>query len=95
MLAQLVNLAGKYVRFKKSQCFELNASAHLLGGILRPYVLWRLTLGFTGAALCLTGYSAIAFAVLLVSELLGRWLFFVSVVPTNIASKFLGMKKAA
>ncbi len=71
-LAQLVNLAGKYVRFKKSQGSSSTRLPNYLAGFLRPYVLWRLALGFTGAALCLTGYSAIAFAVLLVSELFGR-----------------------
>jgi hypothetical protein len=45
--------------------------------------------------LIIAGHTSAAFLTLLIAEVLGRWLFFVSVVPTNMASMFIGVKEAA
>jgi len=98
--AQLLNQAVRFFWMTASDSFELQASARLLsttlasrflargallifGGILLP-LLWPTTLG-TYASLALT----------LGGEILGRYLFFISVVPKNMAASYLSVGKAA
>lgn len=70
-------------------CFRLRAA-----GMLRHFGLWAIAL-----ALIMQGLSqwllagGLIFAVAL--ELLGRWLFFVSVVPKNMAAPYLRERRAA
>jgi len=99
--AQLLNLASKFLWLTRSEVFELQASARLLSTTLAPglqlraillisggIVLPLLTRGRVGALIALT--------VVLAGELLGRYLFFVSVVPKNMAATYLvAGKKAA
>lgn len=97
---QLLNQAARFFWLSASDTFEMQASAKLLsttlaslfllrgallilGGIVLP-VLWPTALGTT-----------ISLALGLAGELLGRYLFFVSVVPKNIAASYLPMGKAA
>jgi formate dehydrogenase iron-sulfur subunit len=96
LLQQLIKLLW----LASSKTFELSASLQLLSTALyRPYVL-RLA-GLLGLSLLLfvSGggfYTALAvFAVSLAIEILGRWLFFVSVVPKNIAATYLHTQEAA
>lgn len=92
--AQLANQSLKFFRLVRSRSFERHASAKLLSTTLAPLVLWRGAFLITGGMLLplyLAG-SAGATAALLVSlagEILGRYLFFVSVVPKNIALSYL------
>jgi DMSO reductase anchor subunit/ferredoxin len=91
--AQLVTQAGKFLWLSRSETFELRSSSLLLAGRLRPLFSLRLAiLVGAGIAAPLTGasplVSAIAFAAALTGEILGRYLFFVSVVPKSIASSF-------
>jgi len=97
---QLLNIAVKFLWLVSSDAFELKASARLLALQLRPLLLLRcalLVLGGVVLLLCsqsVTGL-AIAFAAAFCGEILGRYLFFVSVVPKNMASSYLGSQKVA
>ena len=92
--AQLANQSLKFFRLVRSRSFERQASAKLLSTTLAPLVLWRGAFLIAGGMLLplyIAG-SAGAIAALSVSlagEILGRYLFFVSVVPKNIALSYL------
>jgi formate dehydrogenase iron-sulfur subunit len=98
--AQLLNQAVRFFWMTASDLFELQASARLLstslasrfltrgallilGGIVLP-LLWPTTVG-----------TYAAFVLALGGEILGRYLFFVSVVPKNMAASYLSAGKAA
>jgi formate dehydrogenase iron-sulfur subunit len=93
-LAQLATQSLKFLRLSQSEVFELRASSLLLSGRLRPMFLTRLTLliAVCVATPMFTSQAAsIGILVLaLGGEWLGRWLFFVSVVPKNTAAAFSG-----
>jgi DMSO reductase anchor subunit len=88
-VAQLLNHVWKFVRLIRSEEFELQASARLLSNELSRLFLTRLALtAVGGAVLGFAGYPLAGFAAALAGEILGRYLFFVSVVPKNMAMKF-------
>jgi DMSO reductase anchor subunit len=96
--AQLVTQAGKFLWLSQSETFELRSSSLLLAGRLRFLFGTRLAiLILAGILLPITGHlTIVAFAGALAGELLGRYLFFVSVVPKNIAAAFTsGARRAA
>jgi DMSO reductase anchor subunit len=98
--AQLLTQTLKLLWMSRSEYFELQASALLLSGLLRRAFLLRLGLLIVaGIVLPLeadsTPIAAAALALALGGELLGRWLFFVSVVPKNIAAAFTTLGRAA
>jgi len=83
----------KFLWLSRSEVFELRASSLLLSGRLQNLFLTRLAvLAFAGVLLPLfasRGWMvAVAFAMALGGEWLGRYLFFVSVVPKSIAAAF-------
>lgn len=80
----------RFLWLSHSEQFELRASARLLSGRLRAFFVLRLaTLIVAGIVLPLvSGPGAVTLALALLGEWLGRWLFFVSVVPKNIAAAF-------
>ena len=87
--AQLLNCLLKFTMMSASDDFELRASARLLAHDLRGPFLGRLALLLTGGiVLPLTGHAVYGFAASLAAELFGRYLFFVSVVPKNMAASF-------
>ncbi len=94
-LGQLANQSLKFFRLVRSRSGERRASAHLLSTTLASLVIWRGGLLVTGGIL-LPLYSAgractiTALVIGLAGEFLGRYLFFVSVVPKNIALSYLG-----
>jgi DMSO reductase anchor subunit len=93
---QLLNLALKFLWFASSDSFELKATARLLSTQLRFLLMSRsalLVLG--GIVLPLFSSSVSAAGVVFCSELIGRYLFFVSVVPKNMAASYLTAGKAA
>lgn len=54
-----------------------------------PWTAVRWITGVAGAVVALAGApAAVAFAAVVVSETIGRWLFFVTVVPTNMPGAF-------
>ncbi len=98
---QLAVQAGKFFWLSRSETFELRSSSLLLTGLLRPFFITRLALlVVAGIVMPLTAHSHwitnSAFAAILGGEFLGRYLFFVSVVPKNIAAGFTsGSRRAA
>ncbi len=83
---QLLNQLLKLLRLMRSDEFELKASARLLSQDLERIFLARFALLVLGGiALTLAGYPIPAFLCALAGELTGRYLFFVSVVPRNMA----------
>jgi formate dehydrogenase iron-sulfur subunit len=93
-LLQLGTQVLKFLWLSQSEIFELRASSLLLSGRLRPMFLTRLTLLIlvcVATPLFTTQAASIAILVLaLGGEWLGRWLFFVSVVPKNTGAAFTG-----
>ncbi len=87
--AQLLNQLMKLLRLARADQFELIASARLFATALRNILTLRFALGLAGVALPLCGLPAAGLVVLLCAEIAGRYLFFVSVVPTNMATTFL------
>ena len=91
--AQLITQMLKLLWLSRSEQFELRASSLLLSGRFRRAFLSRLGLLIASgivAPLAASGQPAAvaALVVALAGEWLGRWLFFVSVVPKNIAAAF-------
>ena len=98
---QLIVQLLKFLWLSRSEVFELRASSLLLSGRLQNLFVTRLAvLAVAGVVLPLISTRgwiiAVAFAAVLASEWLGRYLFFVSVVPKNIAAAFTsGERRAA
>jgi DMSO reductase iron-sulfur subunit len=91
--AQLITQAGKFLWLSRSEAFELRSSSLLLAGRLRSLFLLRLGILIVAGIVAPLAFSSVAvldcaFAAALFGELLGRYLFFVSVVPKNIAAAF-------
>ncbi len=97
---QLIAQMLKFLWLSRSEVFELRASSLLLSGRLQNLFLTRLAvLAVAGVLLPLVATRgwmiAVAFAMALAGEWLGRYLFFVSVVPKNIAAAFTSGERAA
>lgn len=95
----LVVLALRFLRLISSPGIELQSSGRLLATTLRPHLVARGVLLAIGAiALPLStshpGALWVAFALALCSELLGRYLFFVSAVAKHMAAPYLGREAA-
>jgi Fe-S-cluster-containing dehydrogenase component/DMSO reductase anchor subunit len=102
--AQFALMALRFLRCMASDSLELKGTARLLSTVLARRVLWRgLLLGAGGIALPLvalplapTGLVMVAGLVLaLAGEILGRYLFFVSVVPKHLAAPYLATAREA
>lgn len=96
LLEQIVRLLW----LANSDVFEMRATARLLSTRLRPWLVLRAA-GLIAACFCLmrsplnlVGDMAVL-GLALALEVLGRWLFFVSVVPKSIASSYLQTREAA
>ena len=97
--AQLIVLATKYFNLSGGDAIELRTSAKLLATKFRWHLIARGTLLALGAiALPLFTSQAvviwIAFVLALAGETLGRYLFFVSAVPTHLAAPYVGNEAA-
>ena len=94
--AQLITQTLKFLWLSQSETFELHASAQLLSGRFRPQFLTRLAILIAGGiVLPLVAHAGIFDLLLVLSgEWLGRWLFFVTVVPKNLGAAFTGAKVA-
>jgi DMSO reductase iron-sulfur subunit len=98
--AQLLTQSLKFLWMSRSEGFELRASALLLSSRLQKAFVARLAvLVLAGIVLPLETHStttaAAALLLGLAGEWLGRWLFFVSVVPKSIAAAFTSVGRAA
>lgn len=92
---QVLNCLLKFILIAGSEEFELRASARLLAHDLRGPFVTRLALLIAGGlVLPPSGHPRTGFSVALTGELLSRYLFFVSVVPKNMAASFF-RKEAA
>jgi DMSO reductase iron-sulfur subunit len=95
-IAQLLNQIAKFVALMRSEEFEKQASARLLSQELaRPFLVRLVLLVAGGVALPLAGWMTAGSLLALAGELLGRYLFFVSVVPKNMALSFFEHAEAA
>ena len=94
---QLITQAVKFLWLSSSEQFELRASSLLLAGRFQKFYLLRFGLLIAaGIVAPLTSVSVFASLIAaLCGELLGRWLFFVSVVPKSIAASFTPVRRAA
>jgi DMSO reductase iron-sulfur subunit len=97
---QLLNQALKFLWLSHSDTFELRASSKLLSGRFCPAFLVRLGILIVAgivAPLLFASLSARIAALLLAlaGEWIGRWLFFVTVVPKNMAAAFSARPGAA
>ena len=97
--AQLVNQAIRFLQLIASDTFELHASARLLSTKLKWILLLRgVLLLIGGIAIPLSGFHEVrfvAFPIALGGEVLSRYLFYVSVVPKNMASPYLAVEEQA
>jgi DMSO reductase iron-sulfur subunit len=97
--AQLVTQTLKFLSMSQSDTFEWRASSLLLSGPAKTAFLMRLAVLVAGIALPwvsnTVAVSAAALILGVAGEILGRWLFFVTVVPKNIAAAFTTAGRAA
>jgi formate dehydrogenase iron-sulfur subunit len=98
--AQLLNHATKFLWMTASESHELQSSARLLSTTLASRFLTRAGLLIAGGALLpLLSHgpllTATAFALALAGEILSRYLFFVSVVPKNMAAPYVAAEQNA
>jgi DMSO reductase anchor subunit len=93
-----IGIALKLVRLRFASRHELFASWQLFSSVLLNKLLLRVGLLAAGTFLLLlgggTGSRAAGLLLLLAAEFSGRYLFFVSVVPSNIASGYLAKEAA-
>ena len=93
--AQLLIQLVRFAVMSFSEEFELRASSRLLAYDLRTAFVARLVLLVLGGiVLPLAGHAAIGFGLALAGELVSRYLFFVSVVPKNMAASFFRREAA-
>ena len=98
--AQLLTQVLKFLWLARSEQFELRASALLLSGRLqRAFLIHFGLLIASGIALPLVIDSRLAAMATLIlavlGEVVGRWLFFIGVVPKNMAAAFTKEGRAA
>jgi formate dehydrogenase iron-sulfur subunit len=99
-MARLTALASGFLWLRTSDVFERQASANLLSTVMASCLRGRvalLVIGGIAMPLALPGPAGAVFALLLAfgGEILGRYLFFVSVVPKNMASSYVAPKREA
>ena len=98
--AQLLNHAAKFLWMTASESHELQSTARLLSTTLASLFLTRAGLLIAGGAVLPLSsqrrlLTATAFSLALAGEILSRYLFFVSVVPKNMAAPYLAAKQSA
>lgn len=92
-IAQIMNQVWKFAGLIRSEEFEKQASARLLSNELARLFVLRLALTAAGGiAMGLAELASSGFAAALAGEILGRYLFFVSVVPRNMAMTFFSQE---
>src|SRR5215469_1476736 len=97
--AQLLNQTLRFLWLIASEAFELHASARLLSTVLaKTLLLWAALLRVGGIALPLSGLGIARDAALVLAfaeAIVGRYLFYVSVVPRNVAAPYLEAQEHA
>lgn len=83
--AHVANLA----RLRRGDELELHGTWRLTTGVLRPWFVLRLTAAVAALVIALaTDAHAGVLGAIVVSEVIGRWLFYVSAVPRSIPGAF-------
>ena len=98
--AQLLLVLLQFVRLVASDSIELKSTAHLLATTLKGQFIARgVFLAVGGVVLPLAASGSLpawtALALALVGEIIGRYLFFVSVVPRHMATPYLELGSEA
>jgi len=97
-LVSAASIALKLARLRLASRYELFASWQLLRSVLLTKLLLRLGMLVLGTCLLvLTGTTSghmLGLGLLVAGEFIGRYLFFVSVVPSKIASGYLAQEAA-
>ncbi len=97
--SQFSTQALKLLWLARSDIFELRGAFLLLSGRLRNAFLIRMAILIAATAVPLIAQApriiAMVFAIALIGELLGRYLFFVSVVPKKVAAAFPSLRRRA
>jgi formate dehydrogenase iron-sulfur subunit len=95
---QLLLLAVRFLRCIAADSLELRGTARLLSTVLARQLLTRgvlLGVGTIVLPLVAPGAAPVVLALALGGEILGRYLFFVSVVPTHLAAPYLPAAREA
>ena len=98
VLVLVVLSVGKFAWLASSQTHELHGTWQLLSTVLSVKVFMRFLLLFGGAALATVPEERwvvlVGVALIACGEFVSRYLFFVSVVPTNMPSEYLAREAA-
>jgi DMSO reductase anchor subunit len=97
---QILNQAARFFLLTSSDSFELRASAQLLSTVFASRLFARGALLLLGGIVLPLAFpnafgAYVSLALVLAGEILSRYLFFVSVVPKNMAASYLFQGKAA
>jgi hypothetical protein len=94
---QLVLLAVRFLRCIASDSLELKGTARLLSTVFAKHLVLRGVLLAAGAIVLplLGAPAALSLALAIGAEILGRYLFFVSVVPTHMAAPYVAVESEA
>ena len=95
--AQFVLLAVRFLRCIASDTLELKGTARLLSTVFAKHLVARGALLAIGAIVLplLVAPAALALALAIAAEILGRYLFFVSVVPKHMAAPYIRVESEA
>ena len=95
--AQFVLLAVRFLRCIASDSLELKGTARLLSTVFAKHLVARGALLAIGAIILplLVAPAALALALAIGAEILGRYLFFVSVVPKHMATPYIPVESEA
>src|SRR5687768_4570219 len=95
--AQFVLLTIRFLRCIASDSLELKGTARLLSTVFAKHLVARGVLLAAGAIVLplLVGPAALALAFGVAAEILGRYLFFVSVVPKHMAAPYIPVESEA
>ena len=95
--AQFVLLAVRFLRCIASDSLELKGTARLLSTVFAKHLVVRGVLLAIGAIVLplLVAPAALALALAIGAEILGRYLFFVSVVPKHMATPYIPVESEA
>ena len=97
---QILNQAARFFLLTSSESFEMRASAQLLSAVFASRFFARGALLLIGGVVLPLAFpnafgAYTSLLLTLAGEILGRYLFFVSVVPKNMAASYLFQGKAA
>jgi formate dehydrogenase iron-sulfur subunit len=90
IVGQLVTLGLQMARLRNDPAREWFGSYRLLTGLFRSHLMVRVGLAVVGLGFAVAGAPAIGLAAVVVSEIIGRYLFYVTVVPLSAPGTFGG-----